>query len=180
MATDIFQFPDSKRKHFQSRFYFIPRSLSFSSNLGFSGFLSRIIWQYFEWSRMRYSSSYSPKKSDGTSQQLQPLKLSLRIDIFSGWLASHTYAIGWQIRDLPSEHIISLSFTEVDQNFHSILASTSWISWWYLSCVLSSFLGGNTGSKAMGTIAKELGEFWILAGRFPIVKYNGHTFLLPE
>ena len=34
------------------------------------------------------------------------------------------------------------------------------------------------GSKAMGTIAKELVELGILGGRFPMVRYKGHAFLL--
>ena len=33
------------------------------------------------------------------------------------------------------------------------------------------------GSKAMGTIAKELVELRILGGRFPMVRYKGHAFL---
>ena len=32
----------------------------------------------------------------------------------------------------------------------------------------------------MGTIAKVLGELWILAGSFPMVRYSGHAFLSPE
>ena len=32
----------------------------------------------------------------------------------------------------------------------------------------------------MGTNAKELGVLAILAGRFPMVRYNGHAFLSPE
>ena len=36
------------------------------------------------------------------------------------------------------------------------------------------------GSKATGTIAKELVELRILAGRFPMVRYKGHVFLSPE
>ena len=40
-------------------------SLSFSSNLGFPRFPSRIIWRYLTWSRIGYSSSYSPKNQEG-------------------------------------------------------------------------------------------------------------------